>query len=192
MGDRLCLVWLLDRPMVGRAPTVKLLSFQRSVFDLQVRRLGIFLIFLMLGGNQSAWAHIGRPNVFFEGRSGSYQMHVAIRPPAVLPGSAQVDVRISGGHVTYVMLEARLFDAPMAGTLPVVHAARVMGETNFFNGEIWLLRPGAYGVNVVVDGAWGRGTVTVPLNSVTLQSTVMSSTWKGVLIGLGVFLIIGA
>src|SRR4051794_22481554 len=30
-------------------------------------------------------AHIGSPNVFFEGKAGAYAVRVAIRPPAVLP-----------------------------------------------------------------------------------------------------------
>src|SRR5262245_11216348 len=81
-----------------------------------------------------AEAHIGSPNVVFEGKAGAYQVRIAIRPPPVLPGAAQVDVRAEGGAVTNVTLETRLFDATSAGKQPTVQATRVAGETNFFNG----------------------------------------------------------
>ena len=33
-----------------------------------------------------AGAHIGSPNVFFDGMAGPYSVRVILRPPAVLPG----------------------------------------------------------------------------------------------------------
>ena len=139
-----------------------------------------------------ASAHVGSPNVFFDGKAGTYGVRVAIRPPAVLPGSVQVDVRAEGGVVTNVILEARLFDAAGVGQQPTVKATSVAGETNFFNGALWLLRNGSYSVDVTIEGTAGRGSVSVPLNSAAIQAPVMKPLWKGVLIGLGTMLFFGA
>ena len=43
-----------------------------------------------------ARGHIGSPNVFFEGQAGGHPLSVIIRPPTVLPGIAQIDVRVRG------------------------------------------------------------------------------------------------
>jgi hypothetical protein len=40
------------------------------------------------------WGHVGSPNVFFDGDAGSYPVHVVVRPPAVIPGLAEVTVRV--------------------------------------------------------------------------------------------------
>jgi hypothetical protein len=137
-----------------------------------------------------AGAHIGSPNVFFEGKAGAYEVRVAVRPPAVLPGSAQVDVRVENAAVTNVTLEARLFDAN-ADKQPTVQATHVAGDTNLFNGTLWLLRNGSYAVDVAVEGEKGRGTVSVPLNSAAIQAPAMSPVLKSVLAGLGIVLFAG-
>jgi hypothetical protein len=39
----------------------------------------------------SLFAHVGSPDVFFQGKAGPYSVLVAIRPPDVIPGVAQVE-----------------------------------------------------------------------------------------------------
>lgn len=38
--------------------------------------------------------HVGSPNVFFEGAAGPYPVHIVVRPPAVIPGVAEIAVRV--------------------------------------------------------------------------------------------------
>jgi len=45
-----------------------------------------------------AFAHIGSPNVFFEGPAGPYPVRVTVRPPGVIPGLAEVSVRVGAGR----------------------------------------------------------------------------------------------
>ena len=52
----------------------------------------------------AARAHIGSPNVFFEGRAGVHPVRVVIRPPQTFPGLAQADIRITDSDVTRVRL----------------------------------------------------------------------------------------
>jgi hypothetical protein len=41
-------------------------------------------------------AHVGSPNVFFDGMAGAYAVRVIVRPPQVIPGLAEITVRITG------------------------------------------------------------------------------------------------
>jgi hypothetical protein len=115
-----------------------------------------------------------------------------IRPPAVLPGIAQTDVRVDAGAKAKVWLQPALFAAGKQGAPPPVSAMPVAGETNFFNAPLWLMRAGSYSVEVTVDGERGRGTVLVPLNSAATQRPAMSALVAGGLVCLGVVLFVAA
>ncbi|HKS38600.1 MAG TPA: hypothetical protein VJW76_15515 [Verrucomicrobiae bacterium] len=60
--------------------------------------IGLVLIFLPF----TALAHVGSPNVFFEGMAGSYPVRVTIRPPGVIPGLAEISVRVQAGKADRV------------------------------------------------------------------------------------------
>src|SRR3977135_1448403 len=51
-------------------------------------------------------AHVGSPDTFFGGKAGPYDVRVSVRLPGVIPGHAQVSVRVQGAtapgshHVT--------------------------------------------------------------------------------------------
>ncbi len=137
-------------------------------------------------------AHVGSPNVFFEGRAGAHPVRVIIRPPATLPGIAQVDVRVAVDGVTNVLLQAAFFEAGSEAAPAPMPATVVAGETNLFNAALWLLRDGSYSVRVTVESLRGSGTVTVPLNSAATQRPVMPPRLGAVLAALGVMLFLGA
>ena len=46
----------------------------------------------------NAQAHIGSPNVVFDGQAGPNPVRVVIRPPATLPGVARVSVNSEGSE----------------------------------------------------------------------------------------------
>ncbi|HEY6320366.1 MAG TPA: hypothetical protein VJA16_02275 [Thermoanaerobaculia bacterium] len=48
----------------------------------------------MLAAALVSWGHVGSPNVFFEGAAGPYPVHIVVRPPAVIPGVAEIAVRV--------------------------------------------------------------------------------------------------
>jgi len=147
------------------------------------------LTFFLLLMPLTVLGHVGSPNVFFDGHAGPYPVRVIIRPPAALPGIAQVDVRVNDGTVTNVFLQAAAWDSGAEGASTLVRATHVAGETNLFNAALWLLRSGSYSVRVEVEGAQGKGTAVVPLNAAAFQAPKMSPLMIGglVLIGAIVF-----
>src|SRR2546422_9426376 len=44
-----------------------------------------------------ASAHIGSPDTYFEGSAGPYRLRVIVRSPGVVPGLAQITVRLLDG-----------------------------------------------------------------------------------------------
>lgn len=148
------------------------------------------LILLLLCAPLSLVAHVGSPNVFFEGHAGAYPVRVIIRPPAVLPGMAQLDVRVAGA--TNVLVQAALWEAGNNRAPDSVLAIPVAGEQSLFNAGVWLFYSGAYRVRVTVQGSQGTGDVMVPLTSAALKTPTMSAFTGAVLVGLGLILFVSA
>jgi hypothetical protein len=139
-----------------------------------------------------AHAHVGSPNVFFEGQAGAYPLHVLVRPPGTLPGFAQVDVRPATDGVTNVFVQAALWESGREGAPLPARATAVAGESNLFNAALWLMRNGSYSVRVTLEGRRGIGTTLIPLNAAPTRAPSMGPLLRMVLPGLGILLLIGA
>ena len=140
----------------------------------------------------AARAHIGSPNVFFEGNAGPNPVRVIVRPPATLPGVAQVDVRVSADGVSEVSLQAALAEAGRDAAPAPLRATAVSGDEHLFNAALWLFRDGAYSIRVTVESPRGSGTVIVPLTSAATRRPAMPPALGAVLAGLGALLLMGA
>jgi hypothetical protein len=139
-----------------------------------------------------ASGHVGSPNVFFDGKAGLHPVRVVIRPPAALPGMAQVDVRVADEDVTGVSLQAVFWEAGKEAAPDPTPAARVPGTEHVFNAPLWLFRNGSYSVRVAVESSRGGGAVEVPLNSAATRAPAMPPAVGWTLGALGVVLFIGA
>ena len=139
-----------------------------------------------------ARAHIGSPNVFFEGSAGPHPVRVSIRPPAALPGVAQVDVRAEADDVTEVSIQAVFWQAGDGAAPEPLHASAVPGDAHLYNAALWLFREGAYRIRVTVKSPRGSGTAIVPLTSAATQKPTMPPALGAVLAGLGALLLAGA
>jgi len=49
-------------------------------------------------------AHVGSPDVIFDGKAGPYEVRVIVRVPSVVPGLAEVDVRVLHGDPSAVQI----------------------------------------------------------------------------------------
>jgi hypothetical protein len=125
-----------------------------------------------------ALAHIGSPNVYFEGNAGAYPVRVSVMPPEVVPGRAQINVRVLAGEATRVTALPVRWDAGRKGSPAPDPALPVQGETNLFSTELWLMDSGAYSVFVDIEGNRGKGTAIVPVNSVATRRLSMPA-WMG-------------
>ncbi len=140
-----------------------------------------------------ARAHVGSPNVFFDGDAGPYPVRVIVRPPAVIPGLAEVTVRLRDGRkVDGVTVQPVQYKAGFKGAPPPDVAARVPGAPDTWSAQIWLMRSSSYSVRVDVQGPAGRGEALVPVTAVPTQVLKMDKGLGVILVLLGLFLFVGA
>ena len=138
----------------------------------------------------AAWAHVGSPNVFFEGDAGPYPIRVTIRPPRAVPGLAEIAVRVKTNGVTKVTVLPAKWDTGRNGAPPPDVAQLVKGETNFYSTQLWLMDSGAYSVFVNIEGNAGPGSAIVPINSMATTWLPMKSWMSGMFLALGVILFV--
>ncbi len=138
-------------------------------------------------------AHIGNSAVVLDGPAGPYAVRVIIRPPPVVPGRADIVVRLldadaGGVEVTVLPVSARL---GLKGAPPADVAEPVAGEPALRHAELWFMTSGSYSVQVALRGSRGAGTIIVPVLSVATTRLPMSPA-LGVLLGaLGLLLFVG-
>jgi hypothetical protein len=148
----------------------------------------LLLLLLVL----QAHAHVGSPNVFFEGHAGPHAVRVSIRPPNALPGVAQVDVRVTGEGVTAISVQPVFWQAGATSAPEPVQVVAVAGDAHLFNAAVWLLRRGSYSVQVTIESPLGRGTVAVPLQAAALVRPDMPPALGILLSALGTILFFSA
>lgn len=127
-------------------------------------------------------AHIGSPNVVFDGTAGPYPVRVIVRPPNVVPGLADVIVQLHAADAESVVVRPVFWRAGLAGSPKGDAAKKVEGQENLFASQLWLMSRGSYSVYVTVHGARGDGTVIVPV-------TAFATGRLGVSKGLGIILL---
>jgi hypothetical protein len=149
--------------------------------------LGILVLFPC-----PAYAHVGSPNVFFEGSAGPWPVRVIIRPPAVIPGLAEVAVRVKAGTPARILVQPVQWKAGLKGAPPPDEARPVRGDAGLWSGQLWIMTAGSYSVRVKIDGPAGGGVAIVPVAAVRTQTLGMQRTLSLVLAGLGLLLVAGA
>ena len=150
------------------------------------------LALLVAACTASAVAHVGSPDVFFQGKAGPWPLLVTIRPADVVPGVARIEVRSLSEGIT----EIRLTPTPMTGEAskhpptPDI-ATRSATDPKVFDGALWLMAMGSWVVHIHATGAAGEGDLAVPVPAVATKMAPMSSGIGYFLIGMMVFLVAG-
>ncbi|HEY1242034.1 MAG TPA: hypothetical protein VGF16_15835 [Bryobacteraceae bacterium] len=137
-------------------------------------------------------AHVGSPDVFYEGAAGPYRLLVTIRPPQVIPGVAQVEIRSASPDVRQIKIVPLPMTGPGAKLAPTPDIAQpAVDDPQFYTGALWLMAPGSWQVRVSVDGANGQGTLSVPVPALSTRVLGMQRALEGLLIFLGLVLAVG-
>lgn len=140
-----------------------------------------------------ASAHVGSPDTYFEGAAGPYPVRVIVRSPGVVPGLAQISVRLLAPRdVRRVLVLPVYWDPRTAAPPPPDVAARVPGDSTLYSAALWLMTGGSYGVQVTVEGAAGSGTALVPVMAVATRRLALAKPLGAALLAFGAFLFFGA
>ena len=154
---------------------------------------------LLLGVALQAAAHIGSPDIFLDGKAGAYRVAVAIRTPQVIPGVAEIDIRVDDPKVERIRIAPMPLTGDGARFAPAPdEAVRSKEDAQFFTGALWLMASGSWQVRVQVDGLRGGGSLAVPVPAkaqrterMNWQLGVVLAVLCGIL-ALGVVSIVGA
>jgi hypothetical protein len=154
------------------------------------RRVALLLVAIAMPAN--AAAHVGSPDVFWEGRAGAYRLLVAVRTPPVIPGVAQIEIRVLDGRPREVKVVPLRVTGPGAKFAPVPdEASQSSDDPRFYTASLWMMASGAWQVRVGVDGDAGRGQVAIPIEALASRTLRMSTGLKLALLPFGLFLVFG-
>jgi len=129
-----------------------------------MRIFSLLIAILFVGTPVPANAHVGSPDVFYEGDAGPYHLFVTVRMPQVIPGLAQVEIRSQSNKVREIQLTIRR----VSGFGYSLHAIpdlaqRSAQDPNFFVSRLWVMETYDLQVRIEVDGARGKAELGVPI-----------------------------
>jgi hypothetical protein len=150
------------------------------------------LLLLVLTAAISLSAHVGSPDVYFEGDAGPYHLYVTVRVPQVIPGIAEIQVRSSSKDVEKIEIVPMRLSGAGSDLPPTPDVAeRSKQDPQFFTGSLWLMEHGALKVRIAAEGSKGKGELAVPVPAFAQRTLPMEKSLGGVLGLLMVFLAVG-
>jgi hypothetical protein len=137
-------------------------------------------------------AHVNSPDVYFDGFAGPYHLLVRLRPPAVVPGVAQIEVRSVANDVNEIKILPLRMIGPGARMAPLPDAAKHSADDpQLFTGTLWIMVRGSWKVQIQATGQKGPAQLEVPLPAVSTSAQPMP-VGMGILLGfLGLALAAG-
>ncbi len=137
------------------------------------------------------FAHIGSPDIVYEGNAGPYKIHATIQPPDVVPGTAKIAVQIEEKGTMKVFLQPVYYQYGSGGAPKADRAETIQGTDNYFEGELWLMAFGSASVRITVEGGKGIGSTVVPVSALATATRKMDKVIEWILIPLGILLFAG-
>jgi hypothetical protein len=155
-------------------------------------RTAVLLALALASASGAASAHVGSPDVLYEGAAGPYGVLVRVRPPDVVPGTAEVLLRVAGAGVTRAAVRPMYFHTGKEGAPQPDVLQPVPGDPQLYSGQVWLMEFGSSSVVITVDGTAGPGEVVVPVAALATSRRELPAYLGALLAGLGLLLVFGA
>ena len=150
----------------------------------------VWLLVLLAMTDTLSFAHVGNPDVSMEGAAGPYRLLVSVKPPDVIPGTAQVTVFVQNGGTATVSAQPIFFYSGRNGAPSPDPLAAVAGQPGQFKGIVWLMNDGSSSILLHVSGSLGRGDLVVPIVAVSTAQKKLPAATGYILVGLGILLFV--
>ncbi|HEY4110191.1 hypothetical protein [Puia sp.] len=154
-----------------------------------MKKLIGLLVLLSLSWGPLA-AHVGNPDVSMEGTAGPYRLLVSVKPPDVIPGTAQVTVFLQNGGTVTVSAQPIFFYSGRNGAPSPDRLAAVAGQPGQYKGIVWLMNDGSSSILLHVSGSLGSGDLVVPIVAVSTAQKKLPAATGYILAGLGILLFV--
>ena len=109
--------------------------------------------------------------------------------PSVIPGLAEISVRVESGKVQRVTALPIRWNAGRKGSPAPDVAQLVPGEANLYNAQLWFMAEGAQSVEIEIGGSAGTGRATIPVDAVARRVMGVPKSLGIVLTMLGLALV---
>jgi hypothetical protein len=140
----------------------------------------------------AARAHVGSPDVYVEGNAGPYKLSVVVRPPLVIPGVADIEVRSQTSGIDRVEITPIPLTGEGSKHPPVPDAMqRPSADAQYFAGHLWIMATGSWQIRFFVSGNQGPGVFSVPVPATAMGTRKMERGLGTILAFLGVVLFLG-
>jgi hypothetical protein len=140
----------------------------------------------------TAFAHVGSPDVYLESQAGPYHLLVTVNPPAMIPGVAQVQIRVTSGTVDSITITPIYVNGKDQGLPPAPDSMqKSTGDSGWFAGKVWLMESGVWDLRAQVSGPQGVGNVVVPVPAYARRALPMKPGLGALLLALMLFLAVG-
>ncbi len=121
-----------------------------------------------------AQAHVGSPDIYLDGQAGPYKLFITVRPPAVIPGIAELEIRAESEGVREIRAVPVPLGSISAKFAPVPDKLKVSAQDpRFFTGALWIMTPGSWQVRITADGQDSSGVLAVPVPAAALTTKSM-------------------
>ena len=155
-----------------------------------MKRATLFFLAACVFSAVRADAHVGSPDVFYEGLAGPYRLFVTVRTPPMIPGIAEIEVRALDGNVTDIrIVPLRTVGEGSEFAPPSDRMERSQADAQYFTGKLWLMQSGAWQVRMEVSGTKGTGETAVPVPAAARRTLRMQKTTGTILLALMVVLV---
>ncbi len=172
--------------------TILAFHFENSHSGKPAKPRFLFILLSALLLTPIAHAHVGSPDVYAEGSAGPYKLSVVIRPPFVIPGVAEVDVRAISSGVHHISITPLALVGEASKHPPTPDAMKTpTSDSTWFTGQLWIMAPGSWQIRIAVDGDQGHGVFSVPLPAAASGTRPMQRGLGVFLAILGVILVLG-
>lgn len=152
------------------------------------RRIAILLLAFIAG--VPCLAHVGSPDVYFQGDAGPYHLIVVVRTPQMIPGVASIEIRSAAPGVREVKIVPLYIVGPGAKYPPPPDVLKPSkDDAQFFSGKLWLMASGSWQVRIEADGEKGAGMLSVPVPAFARATMPMQRGLGALLTGLLILLV---
>jgi len=156
-------------------------------------RRSILVGVLGVAAAAGSFAHVGSPDVYYDGQAGPYRLLVTIRTPTVIPGVAEIEVRSAANDIDRMHIVPTPLTGPGAKFAPVPDVAvRSKDDPQFFSGSLWMMTSGSWQVRITAEGPQGKGELSVPVPALASTTKTMQGSLGVMLAVLGLILGVGA
>ncbi len=140
-----------------------------------------------------------RPIFIWKARLVPYALFVTIRPPVVIPGVAEIEVRTGAAGIDAIHITPLPMNGEASKHPPSPDVMKPSKEDpQFFTGALWIMASGSWQVRIQVDGSRGAGQLSVPVPAVASRTRPMQRAMGAglfvmmLILAFGVISIVGA